>query len=147
MTDLQKWIDRYLELAKHISTWSKDTSTQVGAVITKENRIVSVGYNGLPVGVEDSEEILNNRELKLAQVVHAEMNAILTSKRDLTGCTLFVWPFMPCSTCASMIIQTGISTVIAPANYPDRWKSNFEISKKNFQQAGINFIEVAKYVD
>ena len=62
---MNKWDNRFLNLAKHISTWSRDPSTQVGAVIVdNKKRIISVGFNGLAQGVEDLDEVLNNRELK-----------------------------------------------------------------------------------
>ena len=60
-----KWKKRFIQLSKEISTWSKDPSTKVGALIISEDRnIVSTGYNGFPRGIEDTEERLNNRELK-----------------------------------------------------------------------------------
>ena len=62
---LDKWDHRFLALAEHISHWSKDPSTKVGAVIThRSKRVVSMGFNGLPAGVEDTEERLTNREIK-----------------------------------------------------------------------------------
>ena len=75
----EKWDRRYLDIAKSVSQWSKDPSTKVGAVLVRDNRIVSVGYNGFPEGVDDSEERYNNRELKYDLVVHAEVNAIISA--------------------------------------------------------------------
>ena len=63
MSISKKWDDRFLELAKHISEWSKDPSTKVGCVIVGEDREVrSTGFNGLPRGIDDSDERLNNRD-------------------------------------------------------------------------------------
>ncbi len=103
-----KWHKRFLELAEHIASFSKDPSTKVGAVIFDEgNRIISMGYNGLPQKVIDSDERYNNRELKYKTIIHAEMNAILFAKKDLTNCSIATWPFMSCSNCTSAIIQSG----------------------------------------
>ena len=72
-----KWKRRFIELAKHISTWSKDPSTQVGAVIVRPDKtIASVGFNGFPRGVDDRPEKLADRPLKYQMIVHAEINAI-----------------------------------------------------------------------
>src|ERR1700692_2564953 len=104
MTRQEKWDKRFLELAQFISKWSKDPSTCVGAVIVdKDLRIVSVGFNGLPKGVEDTEERLNNRDIKIKIVVHAERNAILFARTSLVGCTLYTFPFSSCSVCAGMV--------------------------------------------
>ena len=79
-----KWDDRFLVLAKLIGSWSKDPSTQVGAVIVdNKNRIVSVGYNGFPRGVEDSEKRLCNRQEKYDIIVHAEVNAIAFANKSV----------------------------------------------------------------
>lgn len=66
----EKWDRRFLELAKQVSTWSKDPSTKVGAVLVNEDKhVVGMGFNGFPVGVADTEERLNNRELKYKMIV------------------------------------------------------------------------------
>jgi dCMP deaminase len=135
-----KWNIRFLDLAKLVSSWSKDPSTQVGAVIAdKNNRIVSIGYNGFPTNISDDDR-LNDRETKYKMVVHGEMNAILFANRSLENCTLYTYPFMPCPRCGSMIIQTGIRKIVSFKDTPDRWKSEFELSKKLFQEADIELI-------
>ncbi len=83
-----KWDTRFLGLAAHISAWSKDPSSQVGAVITERNRIISLGYNGFAAGVEDRESRLSDRNCKLNLTIHAEENAMILRKRDLRGCTV-----------------------------------------------------------
>ena len=83
---MNKWQRRFFDLARLIATWSKDPSSQVGAVIVDDKkRIVSVGFNGLPMGVEDTAERLNVRELKYELIVHAEANAILTAPKSVSG--------------------------------------------------------------
>lgn len=138
---VEKWDRRFLELAQYISGWSKDPSTKVGAVITDaKNRVVSVGYNGLPMGVEDTDERLNNRDLKYKMIVHGERNAMLFAGRSIDGCTLYTWPFMPCSVCASMVIQTGISRVVAPFSDNPRWAEDFKLSEQLFSEAGVKLL-------
>jgi deoxycytidylate deaminase len=69
--------ERYLALAKEVSTWSKDPSTQVGAVtVGSKKEVLSQGFNGFPRNIKDTDERYNNRETKYKFVVHAEMNAI-----------------------------------------------------------------------
>ena len=130
-----------MELAKHIATWSKDPSTQVGAVIVdKNNRVVSLGFNGLPKGVHDTPKRLNDRELKHKIIIHAERNAIIFSRRSLNGCTIYTWPFSPCATCAGMIIQSGITRVVSPQCSPDlkeRWGKDLKLAKQLFSEAGV----------
>ena len=136
-----KWHKRFLDLAKHISTWSKDPSTQVGAVIVDNSkRIISTGYNGFSMGVHDNIERLENRDIKYEMIVHGEINAIVFARQDLTNTTLYIYPFMPCSRCASIVIQSGIKTVVAPFNNNPRWKDSFEITQTLFSEAGVELI-------
>lgn len=137
------WDYRFLDLAKFVSDWSKDPSTKVGAVIADHNnRIVSIGYNGFPAGLEDDKR-LNDRETKYKIIVHAEANAILFSNTNLFGCTLYTYPFQPCSRCAGLIIQSGIKKVISPKNNIARWESDFNLSKALLEEANIKI----KYYD
>jgi hypothetical protein len=76
---LDKWDLRYIAIAREASSWSKDPSTKVGAVVAdKERRVVALGYNGFARKIEDADEKLAKRELKYEMVVHAEVNAVLT---------------------------------------------------------------------
>jgi dCMP deaminase len=132
-----KWDYRFLDLAEFISSWSKDPSTKVGAVVTdKSNRIISIGYNGFPQNITDDER-LEDRDTKYKIIIHGEMNAILFAGRSLSDCTLYTYPFMPCPRCAGIIIQAGISRVVSYNNMPERWQSDFEISKSLFLESSI----------
>jgi len=74
-----KWDNRFMTMAELISAWSKDPSSQIGAVIVNdERRILATGYNGFPRGIKDTEERLNDRDEKYPRIVHAEMNALIT---------------------------------------------------------------------
>lgn len=134
-----KWHKRFLKLAEHISTWSKDPSSKIGACIIDNNRrIISTGYNGFAVGVEDTKERLENRDIKYKIVLHAEENAIQFSKQNLEGCSLYVSGLPPCAHCASLIIQSGIKYVYAwEKEIPDRWKESVQLTEQIFKEAGV----------
>jgi len=135
-----KWNYRFMNLAKHISQWSQDPSTKVGSVIVDDKkRIVSIGYNGFPVGIEDDAR-LGIRDVKYKMIVHAERNALLFANKSLNDCIIYTYPFMPCSVCAGMIIQSGIKTVVSLKNDNPRWLDDFKISQQMFQEAGVNLI-------
>lgn len=133
-----EWNNWFLGLAQYIATASKDPSTKVGAVIVdEERRVVSLGYNGLPRGIEDTKERLENRDLKYKIIVHAERNALLFARGSIKGCTIYTYPMMPCAVCASMIIQSGIKKVVAPKSDNPRWIQDMELSTKLFEEAGV----------
>lgn len=109
-----KWDERFMQLARHVAMWSKDPSTKVGAVVVDaKRRVIAMGYNGFPRGVDDSPERYADRPTKYAHVVHAELNAILNALGPVEGCTLYV-TLEPCTTCAKAIIQSGITRVVLP---------------------------------
>lgn len=139
-----KWFKRFVDLAQHISSWSKDPSTKVGAVIFDDDkRIVSVGYNGFPKNVYDSEEKYQNREVKYKMVIHAEMNSIIFSQKNLKGCSIATWPFISCANCTTAIIQSGIKRIVSPKlpeNLVERWGASCELSIQMYQEAGIEVI-------
>jgi dCMP deaminase len=134
------WDQRFLELAKHISQWSKDPSTQVGAVCVRDRRILATGYNGFPRGVADLPGRLNDRKEKLFRTIHAEANIVSQAARNgvsLDKATIYVWPFLPCSSCCTTLIQAGIKRVVAPdMPIPDRWSDSFNMSIQMFKETG-----------
>lgn len=135
----RKWDRRFLEMAGLVASWSKDPSTQVGAVIVRPNKtIVSVGYNGFPRSVRDDGLLYQDRAVKLLRTVHAEVNAILTANQPVKGCTLYVSPLHPCANCTGIIIQAGIARVVAhmPA-VPDAWQDNFRAAQQMFDEARV----------
>ena len=91
----EKWDQRFLELAELVSTWSKDPSTKVGAVIVDDSRIVSIVYNGFAKGMPDVAEHYENRDEKYSRIVHAEINAIVLAGAHVKGMTLYTFPLMP----------------------------------------------------
>ena len=136
-----KWKKRFLKLSKEISTWSKDPSTKVGALIISEDRnIISTGYNGFPRNIEDTEERLNNRETKYKFILHAEMNCILNALyngRSVKDCILFVHGLPPCSECTKSIIQAGIKKVITDSKATDNWKESLKLSLEMLKKANV----------
>ncbi|MBQ7889612.1 MAG: dCMP deaminase family protein [Erysipelotrichaceae bacterium] len=143
------WDEYFMGLAHLSALRSKDPSTQVGACIVDENnKVVSIGYNGLPMGCSDDEFPWGREggmlESKYAFVVHAELNAILNSPRSLHGCSLYVSLF-PCNECAKAIIQSGIRRVIYECDkYADT--DSVIASKKMLRSAGVELIQLNKKI-
>ena len=138
----EKWDRRFIDLALHISDWSKDPSTKVGCVVVGSDReIRSTGFNGFPRGIEDSMERLEDREMKYPLICHAEENAIMHAARigiSLKDCVAYVtWP--PCTRCARSLIQAGVVEVVFPKDIeiPDRWVEDFERSLSMMNEAGV----------
>ncbi|MBV2122574.1 MAG: dCMP deaminase family protein [Candidatus Thiodiazotropha sp. (ex Ctena orbiculata)] len=141
---MTKWDTRFLGLAAYISAWSKDPSSQVGAVITDGNRIISLGYNGFAAGVEDKPERLTNRNCKLNLTIHAEENAMIFAKRGLNGCTVYV-THPPCPRCASKLIQEEVGRIVyvTPSeDFLSRWEDDIKLSAEMYREAGV---EVTQY--
>ena len=143
---VNKYDARYLELAKHIATWSKDPSTGVGAVaIGDKGQVLAQGYNGFPRGVKDSDERYENKQMKYRYVVHAEMNCIYNAGYNgasLDGAHLYVYGLPVCNDCAKGIIQVGIERVISPKNgmdVPDKWKVSCLDTVSMFKEVGIKY--------
>ncbi|MCB2101222.1 MAG: dCMP deaminase family protein [Rhodobacterales bacterium] len=135
------WDKRFLDLAAHVAGWSKDPSTKVGAVIAhpRNKRVISVGFNGFPSGVEDRADRLEDRDTKYQMVVHAETNALLFAGPAAEGATLYVHPIPPCPRCAVLIIQAGIRRVVFDhEGFTDpRWGDQARLSVEMFQEAGV----------
>jgi dCMP deaminase len=142
------WDRRFLKMASgEINSWSKDPSTKVSATIFRGKYPIAISYNGFPPGIEDTNERLNNRELKYKLVQHAEANAIATCARlgiTTEGTTMAVTHF-PCSTCAGLMISAGIAKVVVQKPSEDflsRWKESIELSKDMFKEAGVEVVEI-----
>lgn len=134
-----KWDHRFIELAKLVSSWSKDPSAGIGSVIVdQKNRVVSLGFNGYARGVKD--EGMDNREEKLYRTIHAEQNALAFANQSVEGFTLYC-THCPCSQCASMIIQRGIKKIVFPnkmeKGFTERWQHQINISLELFKESGI----------
>lgn len=142
------WDEYFMAVAKLSAMRSKDPSTQVGAcIVSNDNRILSIGYNGAPNGFDDDRfpwsregESLNT---KYPYVCHAELNAILNyrgSKKDLENSKIYVDLF-PCNECAKIIIQAGVKQVIYLS---DKYKDaeNNIASRKLFDECGVKYNKI-----
>ncbi|KKN23573.1 hypothetical protein LCGC14_0903520 [marine sediment metagenome] len=142
MNSQTRWDLDYLALAKFwAERKSKDPSTQVGAVlVSPDNTQVILAYNGFPQGMDDNPVLYNNRNVKLSRTIHAELNAIILSRRDLRNYTIYTWPFPPCDKCALHVIQAGIKRVVAlrpTLEQKKRWGAQFEIAYISFREADV----------
>jgi len=140
---MSKWDIRYLNLAKEVSTWSKDPSSKIGAVaVGSKGQVLAQGYNGFPRGIYDGEIRYIDKQTKYKYVVHAEQNVIYNATYNgvsLDGATLYVYGLPVCSDCAKGIIQVGIKRVVIPAaNYPEKWVHSFESTVDMFAEVGID---------
>ena len=145
MTDLQraKWNRRFIDLAYHVAEWSRDPSTKVGAVITDgAKRVIGMGFNGFPAGVEDTDARYEERSVKYKLIVHAEANAIMHSGVRVNGGWLFTTMF-PCTDCTKLIIQSGIIAVVTPKPRDDLWGIDAEFSSQMLFEAAIK----VEYID
>ena len=139
------WDEYFIALAKLTAMRSKDPSTQVGAcIVSEDNRILSVGYNGAPNGFDDDnfpwDRQGENLETKYPYVCHAEMNAVLNyrgTRKDFENARIYVDLF-PCNECAKIIIQSEIKKVIYLSNkYKD--SENNIASRRLFDSCGVEY--------
>lgn len=139
------WPHFFINLAHYIARRSKDPSTKAGAVLTTaNNRIISMGYNGLPHGVADTPQRYLDRSVKYSTILHAETNAILFAKRDLTGTTMYLTTH-PCAHCTSLMIQAGISLAIydmPTLDFLKRWHDDITISQQLANEAGLRLLSI-----
>ena len=136
------WDEYFMSVALLSAQRSKDPSRQVGAcVVNPDNKIVSVGYNGLPVGCDDDRFPWGKQggflETKYAYVCHAEMNAVVNrNSAAVNGCRIYVTLF-PCNECTKLLIQSGIKEVIyGTDNYHD--EKQFVASRRMLKSAGVS---------
>lgn len=147
---MDKWDKRFMQLTRTVATWSScyQEGRKIGAVIVKDKRIITTGYNGAPSGIKSCVEkgeclrkklgIPSGTKHELCFAVHAEQNAIIQAARlgiSIDKATLYC-THQPCVICAKMIINSGISRVVYENGYPD------EFSIQLFEEAGI---KVEKY--
>lgn len=143
-----KWDKRFLDLASLVASWSKDPSTQSGAVIVgQERNVLSVGFNGFPQGMPDNEALYLDRDEKYSRVVHSEVNALLFTGRAIPpGATLYTVPFMCCDRCVVVMLQAGIRRFVAPKLIdPDkleRWSTALDRTRKYIAECGGTLTEI-----
>lgn len=134
------WDGRFFNMARLVASWSKDPSTKVGCVlVNSRRRVVGLGYNGFPEGVQDLEERYNDRPLKYLMTQHAEANALNAAVHSTVGCTAYV-THPPCAQCAGQLIQRGITRVVSTR--PDdalweRFKESFVAARTMLAEADV----------
>ena len=143
--DYLSWDEYFMGVAKLAGMRSKDPNTQVGAcIVSQNNRILSMGYNGFPNGVSDDEFPWSREgdalETKYPFVAHGELNAILNYRGgSLEGAKIYVMLF-PCNECAKAIIQAGILTVIYDSDKYALTPATIA-SKRMFDAAGVRYYQ------
>ncbi len=149
---MNKWDERFMNMAHLVAGWSScyQDNRQVGAVIVKDKRILTTGYNGASSGITSCKErgeclrkklgIASGTRQEICYAVHAEQNAIVQAAKlgvSVDGATIYV-THQPCSICAKMIINSGIKRIVYKEGYPD------DFSKRLFEECGI---QVDRYDD
>lgn len=131
------WSKVWMHIAEIIATRSKDPNTRVGCVlVSPDNRQIHIGYNGFAAGIPEPEERWK-RPTKYEYVIHAEENAIINARCNLSGWTCYV-TLKPCEKCASKLVQSGIKRVIY---LDDNTKSaNYKLSESILKEGGIELI-------
>ncbi len=147
-SDYITWDEYFMGVAKLSGQRSKDPNTQVGScIVSANNKILSMGYNGLPIGCSDDEfpwaREGDELDTKYLFVTHSELNAILNYRGgSLDGSKLYVTLF-PCNECAKAIIQAGIRTVVYETDkYAD--SASVLASKRMFDAAGVRYYQYQK---
>ena len=145
--DYLNWDEYFISIAKLSALRSKDPNTQVGCcIVSEDNRILSVGYNGAPNGFDDDkfpwEREGDRLNTKYMYVCHSEVNAILNyrgNKKDFEGSKIYV-RYFPCNECAKAIIQSGIKEVIYsfPYNHGNH-SEEMEASIRMFNECGVTY--------
>ena len=127
-------------MAATVASWSKDPSTKVGCTIVDDKRrIVGMGYNGFPRGVDDSEQRYADRPTKYLMVQHAEANAVLNAVGATEGATAYV-THHPCANCMGLMIQAGIKKIVTTepeAGIRERFGESFAAASTMAQEAGV----------
>lgn len=143
---ITSWDIWYLNMARYVSTKSKDPSTKTGAVIIRaDGTPAAFGFNGFPRRMKDDPELYADREKKYSRTVHCEMNAQIFARQDLAGATLYTWPFASCDRCAVHMIQAGITRFVYPSMPPEkkvRWGASMDLAADYMREAGCEVVEV-----
>ncbi|MBO5045656.1 MAG: cytidine/deoxycytidylate deaminase family protein [Clostridia bacterium] len=145
---MDKWDQRFMHLTEEVGGWASCIRRKVGAIIVRDKRVMTTGYNGAPAGISscidrgeclrEINHIPSGTHAELCYAAHAEQNAIIQAAKygvNINGATLYC-THQPCVICAKMIINSGISRVVYKEGYPD------EFSMRLFAEAGT---QVEKY--
>lgn len=140
----ESWVKYFISLAKTAASRSKDPSTKVGCiVVSQDNVVVAMGYNGIPMGVRDLPERME-RPFKYMWTAHAEENAVAFAARvgiPLAKGTAYI-THAPCSRCARTLIQAGIKTVYVGDGATNMPEDEFTVASTMFEEAKVTVIKV-----
>lgn len=112
---LDKWDLRFLRMARAVAGWSKDRSTKCGAVLVRDRRVLSTGYNGFPPGVDDEDDRLHGRPIKYYVTEHAERNALYNAAVhgvSTAGATAYVFGLHPCARCVRGLLLAKVEELV-----------------------------------
>lgn len=146
------WDQRYLRLARRVALWSKDPSTQCGAILVRPDRtLASLGFNGFPRGASDDPALYADRSLKYPRVIHSEWNSAACSHDpSLAGYTVYAWPMPPCNRCTASLLQRDVGRVVRPrpeADKLERWATQFHYADHMWRQRQIEPEDLALMAD
>ena len=147
----EAWDYYFADIAEVVRQKSKDPSSRIGAVLVRDNVVISTGFNGFPRGIDEADEERWVRPLKYQYVSHAEANSILNAARngiETVGTTLYLVgfgpPTVPCIECTKTVIQAGVFRVVGRPYVParDDWKDDLNFAKSLLDEAGVIFTEL-----
>ena len=142
---MDKWDHRFMEMAQLVSSWSScfNDCRAIGAVIVRDKRVITTGYNGAPAGMKNCKErgeclrrklgIPSGTRAEICYAIHAEQNAIIQAAKlgvSIQDATLYC-THQPCSVCAKIIVNSGIRRVVYREGYPDDFALTF------FRETGV----------
>lgn len=135
---MTKWDARFFKLAAEVATWSNDPKCKAGCVlVAPDRRQFSVGYNGVPAGMPNTEESLSSLPNKNLFMVHAELNALFNAATSVRGWTAYVTK-APCHECAKAFIQAGIVKVVCPpVEAGSKWRESTLLGLKLLNDLGV----------
>ena len=142
---MDKWDHRFMEMARLVASWSScfNEGRAIGAVIVRDKRVITTGYNGAPAGMKTCKErgeclrrklgIPSGTRAEICYAIHAEQNAIIQAAKlgiSIQDATMYI-THQPCSMCARMIANAGIKRAVYEQGYPDDFALGF------FEQTGV----------
>lgn len=147
-----EWNEWFMQGVYWVASKSKDPKTKIGALIVKDKRIISTGYNGIPIGVDDNNELRHQRPEKYKWYEHGERNAIYAAAKygiDTNGALLYT-NALPCADCARGIIQCGIKEVYIHKQFNDlcnnaqreQWKDHDHTTFSMFNESNIKIFSI-----
>lgn len=140
MPSQDQWDNTFLNMAVQVSLLSKDPSTKVGSIlVTPDNKQISFGYNGFVAGIKETDEMWNDRSLKILHVLHSEENNLLNCNFNTFGCTIYL-THQPCIKCIIKLAQAKIRRIVyinkyEKMGYMDIWNEYAKLFEEVIQKS------------